>query len=121
MENMRDKSQEPGARSQPHLWFLPLVFLAILSSCVRGSMATQQDFDTVAIGSSITQFQERVGMPYEIERTTDGTEVYHYIERIEVGPNATVQNDYALTVSKGIIIDKKCFSCTPALVQIRSP
>jgi outer membrane protein assembly factor BamE (lipoprotein component of BamABCDE complex) len=108
-------------RNRWHLWVRPFVFLAFLSSCVGGSVATQQDFASIAIGSSIAQVQERVGTPYEIEQTDDGTEVYHYIERIEIGPNATTQNNYVLTVSKGVVIDKTCSSYSPALVQIRSP
>lgn len=123
MENMRKATRKQKTEdTRPNrLDLLLILIILILSGCTAGQVVTQQDFDSVAVGSSISQIQERIGSPYEIERLDNGTEVYHYIERIQVGPNATAQNDFALTVSKGLVVDKKCSYYSPPLVQIGSP
>ncbi len=97
------------------------VMLMLAASCAMSPVMSQQSFDTIAIGSSASQLKKMMGDPYEIERLDNGTEVYHYIERIDIGCNSTAQNTYSLVVSQGIVVDKKCAQSSPPLLQIRSP
>lgn len=92
----------------------------ICTSCMSPVMS-QQSFDGIGVGSMITQVKEQVGEPYEIEKLDNGVEVYHYIERIEIGSNTTAQNTYLLTVSKGRVVDKRCLSTSNPLIKFRSP
>lgn len=101
-------------------WLGVLVGLCV--SCVAMSpIMTQQNFDTIGIGMEVSQVVEQAGKPYEIDWRQDGTLVYTYIERIDVGMNNTVQNTYTLLFHGGKVVDKRCQTTTVPFLKVGSP
>jgi len=102
------------------------MFAALMGLCVSCAahhmvMMTQSEYELICFGAEIDHVIARVGMPYEMDTLPDGTVIYRYIERFEVGPGAIAENVYTFAVNNGKVIDKKMESTAPPALRIRSP
>lgn len=101
-------------RFQHRLWLL-LSLLSLSACALCCPTVTAPAFERIPIGASITEVETQIGPPYKVTTPQPGTQIYHYIERIETGPGVISQNTYLLTVIKGQIVDKQCASDSQAL------
>jgi hypothetical protein len=92
---------------------LPLIFMTGCFS--RTAMMTRENYDTIAIGTPITELQKQIGTPSSVRSKGDDLEEYEYIERITMNGNYTIENNYYLEILNGIIVGKRMTSeRTPA-------
>ncbi len=84
--------------------------LSILLLCgcfTRSQVISRGSFDNVQMGSSIADFEKQVGSPYRIQKRSDGSLDYEYIERIFMGEEVIEENHYYLLVKNGRIVAKR--------------
>lgn len=99
---------------------LALISLITLNGCTAHLM-TQPTYERISIGTSVEEMQELAGNPYEIKNAGSGVQYYRYIERFEIAPGQVNQNNYILTVSNGLVIDKKVTSDSPRSFEFKTP
>jgi hypothetical protein len=96
---------------------LLLVFMLFsLSACFsRTTMMTRENYDTLVIGTPVSELREQVGQPNIVRSKGGDLEEYEYIERITMNGNYTIENNYYLEVLNGIVVGKRMTSeRTPA-------
>jgi hypothetical protein len=97
--------------------YLPLLLL--LTACFsRASLMTRESFDSIDLGTSVTQLRTEAGEPYAIYSLAGDKEEYEYIERINMGNRLVSENHYFLTISNGQVVSKRSTSVQPPAYNI---
>ncbi len=92
---------------------MKIVILSLLSClCLcgcfsRSQVMTRGNFDTIQVGSSVADFEQKVGVPYRVRKLPNGCLDYEYIERINMGQETIEENHYYLRVKNGKVIAKR--------------
>ncbi|MFS8564458.1 MAG: hypothetical protein LVR00_09240 [Rhabdochlamydiaceae bacterium] len=85
-----------------------ILSLLLLCGCfTRSQVISRGSFDDVQMGSPIADFEKQVGSPYRIQKRSDGSLSYEYIERIFMGEEVIEENHYYLLVKNGRIVAKR--------------
>ena len=87
-----------------------LVVLSCLSLCgcfARSQVMTRGSFDDIQVGSSLADFEQKVGAPYRVRKLPNGCLDYEYIERIGMGEEIVEENHYYLRVKNGRVVAKR--------------
>ncbi len=67
---------------------------------------TRESFDSIELGTPITQVRQEMGEPYSI-RKIGNAEEYEYLERIDLAQELVAENHYFLKVVDGKVVSKK--------------
>jgi hypothetical protein len=84
-----------------------VVALLLLTACASGSVMTRQDFNSIELGTPVTEVTKKYGEPLKITRQKDGTEVYEYVERLPIGTQTVEENNYKLVIKDGEVSSKR--------------
>ena len=85
----------------------------MLTACSHGSVMTRNDFDNVQAGTAVNDIIQEYGQPVTIKDYCNGTEGYLYIERLPIGEQTVVENQYTIVVRNGKVIGKRFNSEEP--------
>ena len=83
------------------------VMCLALTSCSMAAIMTQERYQSVQIGTPISQVEAQYGKPYDVTTLANGWQEYRYIERMEVGGGASEHIHYTLRVFEGRVMDKQ--------------
>jgi len=81
--------------------------LFMLTACSHGAIMTRNDFDNIQTGASVSEIVEQYGDPIRIVDYKDGSQGYEYIERLPIGEQTVVENNYFIVVKNGKVIGKR--------------
>ena len=86
----------------------PVIALIFLCGCFSRPLSmTQENFDNIQLGSTITEVRSHAGTPYSVHRKGPDKVEYEYIERFDLGQNFIYENHYYLLVIDGKVVKKR--------------
>lgn len=97
-----------------------LIFLVFLTSCTFCPAFTQDHYQLIQVGTTISVLEKQYGPPYDIQELENEVYEYRYIERVDVGSQGTEHIHYIFTVSQGRIVGKQCQKIG-GVVNFRTP
>ncbi len=81
--------------------------LFIQAACAHGSVMTHQDFNSIELGTPVTEVTKQYGDPLKITRQKDGSQVYEYVERLKISEETVQENNYKLVIKNGQVVSKR--------------
>ncbi len=81
--------------------------LCMLTACSHGAIMTRNDFDNIETGTPVSEVVKQYGEPVRIRNYSDGSQGYEYIERLPIGEQTVVENNYFVVVKNGKVIGKR--------------
>lgn len=85
---------------------LYLLVLVLFGCSTHSSAMTQPQYDSVVLGTPVSELTDRLGQPYAVHDRGNGIQEYEYIERISMNNELVYENHYFLTVVNGQIVNK---------------
>ncbi len=80
---------------------------------------TRNEFESIEIGTPVTEIVDKYGDPYVIRRCKNGIKIYEYIERIPIGGETIEENKYFLVIQDCEVIAKRYhYELPPAYDEI---
>jgi hypothetical protein len=100
--------------------YLPLLLLS--SACVSGgNLATMDHYSDVSIGASADQVVSQMGRrPSQIERKSDGSIEYIYVERINASARNITERRYIFVLKDGKVVSKRVKQSEPPAYKFDS-
>lgn len=87
------------------LCLLGLIFLTACFS--RTTLMTRETFDSISLGTPISEVVAKAGEPYSIHSKGGGLEEYEYHERLAIDNQFVAEYHYFLKVSQGKVVAKR--------------
>lgn len=88
--------------------FVLLLIAPLLLGCfTRSAYLTQEKYNQIQVGDSISKVLDESGKPYSVDTKPSGEKVYKYIETISTGTRLVYENHYAFVVRDGKVVEKK--------------
>ncbi|MBI2742701.1 MAG: hypothetical protein HYX48_02150 [Chlamydiales bacterium] len=85
-----------------------ILALILLTSCFsRSAIMTRETFDSISLGTPISDVVAKAGEPYAIHSKGGGLEEYEYHERFAVDNQFVSEYHYFLKVSQGKVVSKR--------------
>lgn len=85
-----------------------LLAVALLFGCfTRGPYITQEKYNNIQVGESISEVEKVSGEPYSVRKNAKGEKVYEYVETFSTGTELIYENHYFFVVRDGKVIEKK--------------
>ena len=82
--------------------------LVLLCGCfTRSQVISRSSFDDIQVGSTVADFEKKIGAPYKVRKLSNGCTDYEYIERILMGEEVIEENHYYLRIKNGRVIAKR--------------
>lgn len=93
---------------------LLIISLTLLLACYSNrALMTSDEFASIPIGATTQEVQKDFGKPYAIRSRGGNTDEWEYIERIDVGSEAILQNHYYLIITNGRVVGKHTEATRP--------
>ena len=83
-----------------------IALLSILAACAHGAVMTRSDFNNIELGTPVTEVTKQYGDPLKMTQQKDGTQVYEYVERLQIGAETVEENNYKLVIKNGQVVSK---------------
>lgn len=87
--------------------FIALFSIVLVGCFSRGAYLTQEKFNQIQVGDSITKVLDESGKPYSVDTKPSGEKVYKYVETFSTGTRLIYENHYTFVVKDGRIVEKK--------------
>lgn len=91
---------------------MPLILFS-LAACTGGSLMTMNTFSDIPLGTSSADVVTNYGEPYSVNKKSDGTLEYEYLERIKAGDRTLEERRYILVIKEGKVVSKHIKGSTP--------
>jgi hypothetical protein len=79
-----------------------------MASCFyRATDMSNESFQSITMGTPISQVVDKVGDPYSIHTISPGVQEYEYIEKIMAAGQFVAENHYFLRVSDDLVTGKR--------------
>lgn len=103
-----------------NLFIFSLGMLVFSSCCLSCATMTAPTFERIQIGAPVAALEAEAGPPFRMTTDKSGNHYYHYLERIQIGPETTCQNTYIITIKEGQVVDKQQLQDSSSFnVQVR--
>jgi hypothetical protein len=91
-----------------------IISLLTLAACASGpSVVSMDSFYDIPVGASKEEVIAKAGDPSSITKKEDGTEEYHYVERLTAGARLLQERRYTIVLKDGVVVSKKIEQASP--------
>jgi|GEM_PF-651471 len=86
--------------------FVLFISVLLVGCGIHNEPMTRNGYADIDVGMSSKSVEERFGRPYKIYSKGNESEIYEYIEKINIGSQVIEQRRYYIVIEKGRVLNK---------------